>query len=501
MPAAQRPDAIVIDWADRWSRNVLEYAALTTAFRMLNIRLLAIGDGLDLTDPRNDLVTHVKAAIGQEQLRITKMKVSEARRSRRERGKWQGGAPPDGYRTHERHCSGLIQTQREAPGGQQHTVRVRACRCDPTVLHRDPDREATLTFIWKLLQTSPLSWAAMADEVNERGFRRPNGTPFRWNDLYRIGENPHYAGGLATDRWDRDIHDGRIKKRKPLVHQTVLWEAECIPEPYISRETFEAVYSRRFNKITRNLPRSARGNVSELLGILYCPECRRAMASLTSFAPLLDKKGRQRKGPRKKYPNMQCSHAKQYHPTCGNNKQVRVETISRLIIEQISSVARLSDSAILAALKIQRSESSLRTLEHERRRLFESIVQMDALRRTIQRMVASGAQSHDDGERDLFHHQRQRAHIDARLREIDLEMSRQHAKPDFERARHIIEWLAANWGNMTVREKAEALRLLVSRVTYVPNATAHPVVIRIEEYGPAFLQSATAQGTAAQKRA
>lgn len=490
MPDAQRPDAIVIDWADRWSRNVLEYAALTTAFRMLNIRLLAIGDGLDLTDPRNDLVTHVKAAIGQEQLRIIKLKVSEARRSRRERGKWQGGTVPDGYRTHEPACPGLIETKRENLDGKTHAIKIRACRCDPTVLYRDPVREPVIAYIWKMLETSPLSWAAMADELNARGFRRPSGAQLSWGDVYRIGENPHYGGGLTTDRFDRSPHDGQIKRRKPLSEQTILWDSASIPQPYVSRETFEAIHARRFNKITRNLPRAARGNTSELLGILFCPECGRQMASLVTLSPLFNRNGKPRKSPRKRYPNMQCSHAKKHHPTCGNRNQVRVATISRLLINHLANVVRMSDSAILAAMKLRQSETSLRALEQERRRLQDSIIEFDKLRRTIQRMVAAGAQTQQDAERDLFHHQREKVQVEARIREIDLELSRQHAKPDFERARSTVSWLAAHWDDLTVREKAEALRLLVSRVSYVANDSAHPEVVRIERYGPAFVQPA-----------
>jgi DNA invertase Pin-like site-specific DNA recombinase len=163
MRPSEKPDAVAIDWSDRWSRNVLEYSGLITAFRMLGIRLLAIGDGLDLTDPRNDLVAHIRAAVGQEQLRITKEKVSEARRSRRERGKWQGGSPPDGYRTHVPECPGLVVRYRDAPDGVRHSMNVRACDCDETKLYRDPSRAATIAAIWKVLELPSMSPFELAE--------------------------------------------------------------------------------------------------------------------------------------------------------------------------------------------------------------------------------------------------------------------------------------------------------------------------------------------------
>lgn len=118
------------------------------------------------------------------------------------------------------------------------------------------------------------------DDVNAKGLRRPNGTPWRWHDLYRIGENPHYCGILAYDRWFRDEHDGTIKRKRPLNEQQLVPDNDCIPDPYVSEEIFWNVYKRRFNHQTRYARRSQNGTVSELTGLLYCPECGRVMSSL-----------------------------------------------------------------------------------------------------------------------------------------------------------------------------------------------------------------------------
>ena len=147
MPAAQRPDAIVIDWIDRWSRNLLEYVAIVKALQQLGVRMLAIGDGRDLTDPAYAMELHIRAAIAEEQLRITSGKVKEARRSRRERKLWQGGSPPDGYRTHVRDCPGPSIVERDGAEGSM-TYKQRACSCRPDVLHIDPKREATIRTLW-----------------------------------------------------------------------------------------------------------------------------------------------------------------------------------------------------------------------------------------------------------------------------------------------------------------------------------------------------------------
>jgi DNA invertase Pin-like site-specific DNA recombinase len=487
---SHRPDAVVIDWVDRWSRNVLEYSGLVAAFRMLGIRLLAIGDGLDLTDPRNDLVTHVRAAIGQEQLRIIKEKVSEARRSRRERGKWQGGTCPDGYRTHERQCSGLNTISKETPDGKKHHVKVRACNCPQTVLRRDPEREATIAAIWQLLENSPLSWGAMTDAINERGFRRPNGKPFRWHDLYRIGENPHYAGVLAYDRWFRDEHDGSIKRRRPLNEQNLVTGNDSIPEPFISIETFWSVYRRRYNHQTRYHRRSKNGSVCDLTGLVACPECGRIMSSLFGQSSKKTGHGNPRRSPIKRYIYLWCSNAQGKKPSCSNRQRIRSERLSRDLIEQIARTTALTDEAISAALKLRSSQTTGQSLRSERKRLLDAVETADSARHALTKLLASGAMTQADVEAELFEHRRDKAAAEARVREIDAELRRSHARANFERARETVRWLAEHWDRLTVLEKAEALRLLVEKTTYTPNATVNPEGLIILEYGRAFIEPA-----------
>lgn len=493
MKPSQRPDAIVIDWVDRWSRNVLEYSGLVTAFRMLGIRLIAIGDGLDLTDPRNDLVTHVRAAIGQEQLRIIKEKVSEARRSRRERGKWQGGTCPDGYRTHDLNCPGLSVITKETPDGKRHQIKVRACNCPQTVLQRDPERESCLRFIWSLLDSSPLSWQAMTDAVNEKGFRRPNGTEFRWHDLYRIGENPHYAGVLAFDRWFRDEHDGSIKRKRPLNEQVLVADNDSISDPYISIESFWEIYKRRFNHQTRYQPRSKNGTVSELTGLLYCPECGKPMSSFFNLSNKWTRQGNPRKSPRRKFIYMWCKDAQGKSPSCGNRQRVRVERLSLMFMDLIAATTTMSDEAIVAALKLRSSQGSIRSLETERKRLLKVVETADNARHALTKLLASGAMTQAEVEADLFEHRKDRTAAEGRLREIDAELTRNHARPDFEKARQTVAWLREHWATLTVLERAEALRLLVDKLTYEANGTVNPDRLQIAAYGRAFIEPAAIQ--------
>ncbi len=486
MKPAERPDAIVIDWVDRWSRNVLEYAGLVSAFRVLGIRLLAVGDGLDLTDPRNDLVTHVRAAIGQEQLRIVSAKVREQRRSRRERAQWQGGRTPDGYRTHEPDCKGRVEVPNVGPDGTEHAPSlVRACKCDKTILHRDPAREACIAFIWKMLETSPLSWQGMADAINDAGYRNKYGHLWTWGTLYRFGENAHYAGVLAYDKWDEDG-----KALRPLDEQTLEPDNKAIPDPYIGIETFRAIHARRYKAKTRHQRRSTSGSTSELTGLLFCVECDRQMSSFISQSGRLNRHGNPRTTPVRKLIYMRCQNAQGRYATCSNKRPVRVAYVGETLMGVLASVSVMSDDAILAAMQLRKSETATRALERERNHLEEVVATAAAARHHIVRLVASRAISQAEGEADLFLHKQDRAKAETRLREVEAELSRSHAVPDLAAARNVITWLRENWTSLTVAERAEALRLLVDRATYEPNGSVSPTVVRIVAFGRAFVEPA-----------
>jgi len=495
MTATQRPDAIVIDWVDRWSRNVLEYSGLITAFRMLGIRLLAVGDGLDLTDQRNDLVTHVRAAIGQEQLRIVSEKVRESRRSRRERGKWQGGRTPDGYRTHERDCEGLAEVPHVTPDGKEHASLVRACKCSKTTLHRDPEREATIIAVWKMLEASPLSWQKMADALNDAGYRQKNGKRWHWGVLYRMGENPHYAGVLTYDKWSDDG-----KSMRPLDEQTLEPDNDAIPDPYISIETFRAIHARRFRAETRHRRRSSSGTTSELTRILVCPECDTPMSSFIVQSHRLNRHGNPRRSPIKKYPSMRCPRAQGRDATCSNRQRVRVAPLGEALIAKLASIATMTDDVILAALQLRKSQSSVRALERERKRLTEIVATAGAARHTITTLLAKGSLTQKEAEEDLFRHRQDRTAAESRLRDIEAELGRDHARPDLESARNVITWLRDRWTDLIVAERAEALRVLIERVTYTPNGSTTPAEVRIIAYGRAFVEPAAAQPATAKSR-
>jgi DNA invertase Pin-like site-specific DNA recombinase len=476
------PDAVCVDWGDRWGRNSFEFMGLVEALRVIGVRLLAIGEDTDLTDSRSQFVTAIKSAVAQEQVRITSDKVRESRRSRRERARWQGGAAPDGYRTHVRECAGLTMVHRKGADGETRTFRVRSCSCLADVLHRDPDREATVLAVWHHLKRAPLSWNALTEHVNARGLRRPNGKPFLWTDLYRMGQNPHYAGIMTTDRWIRDSASGVATRQRPLCEQSLRPTEDAIIEPYITEDDFWRLQRERYGRQTRYLPRSANGSTSELTGLVFCPKCDTRMIWSISLSSKICGSGAPRKAPRKRYIYGLCPKARA--GTCSHKKKFRVDTASRSLVEQLATIATMSDAAIVEALRQRKSGVSSKALQRELLGLEKRIAEADETRRFIQKERALGRITAEEYERDLFAFRESTEKAKDRMRKIETELSSARAKQTYGPVREIITWLAARWDNLTVPERAEVLRLLVRRVTI--DADGNPKVL---EYGPGFAET------------
>lgn len=480
------PDAVCVDWDDRWNRDTFELTGTLKVFRKLGIRLLSIANGKDLTDPDAELETTIISAVAQNQLRVVSDKVRENRRSRRERARWQGGRAADGYRTHAPDCPGRSSITRTGPDGVARSFTVRSCSCPTDVLYRDPAREPFILAVWALLARSPLSWAGMADALNDAGHRRRSGKPLTWRDVDRIGKNPHYAGVMTSEVWEKD-REGRFARMKPLAHASLRPAEGSIVGPYVSEDEFWRIHKLRYEGERRHLRRGTRGGSNELLGIMMCPGCQTPMTSLYALSNKRCGSGYARKAPRKKYAYLTCALAKKDPGGCRlGRKRFKVEQLGQALVQQLAATATMSDSAIMRALQLREPGQPRKTLQREQAKVEAAIGENDTTRRFLQRERAVGRITDDEYQRDLFELRRVTDQLKRRLEELRSSLRTTRARPSFTLVRQTVSWLAENWAILTVPERAEALRLLVTRVTI--DLDGRP---RVLEYGPGFVDAAT----------
>ncbi len=169
----------------------------------------------------------------------------------------------------------MVTIHRETTDGKSKSFRVRACQCSITELHRDPAREPTIAFIWDRLLHSAGTYEAIAQEVNAAGYRRICGKPYIWEQVHQIALNPHYGGIMASNRFMRDPHDGRIIQLRPTMDQNLVVATESIANPYITPEQFWEQWEQRFAGRRRQNVR--RGSTNEMYGVLVCPDCGRTL--------------------------------------------------------------------------------------------------------------------------------------------------------------------------------------------------------------------------------
>jgi hypothetical protein len=142
----------------------------------------------------------------------------------------------------------------------------------------------------------------------------------------------------------------------------------------------------------------------------------------------------------------------------------------------------LSDEAILDALAIERrSVSDVNALAAERRRL----------RHALTRQLLAGALTEGEYQKELFHFRPYVTGAEKRLDAIACDLRRSTIKPDLGRARKAVKWLADNWDRLDIAERAEALRLLVSKVTYTTSGCTLVSDVRIVRAGRTFIEPNT----------
>lgn len=219
------------------------------------------------------------------------------------------------------------------------------------------------------------------------------------------------------------------------------------------------------------------------------------MTSTYNLSAKICGNGKPRKSPRKKYVYAVCPNASRWKATgttrCANTQRVRVDRISQLVVERLARTVTLSDDAIIEAFDLDRkADVDTKALGAERRTVVRTIEASENARHVLTRALATGQLSEDEYSTEIFQFRVDLSSAKLRLREIDAKLCQTQSRPDLERARSTVKWLSEKWGLLQVSERAEALRVLIDRVTYVPNGSTTIDDVVIVHAGAAFSASA-----------
>jgi site-specific DNA recombinase len=186
--------------ADRFGRNTVEGLQAATQLMSLGVKIrIANMPGLQPESPDGYFLFILQMGLAQREVDVLAQRTSGGMEAKMRAGGWPHKAP-DGYLNKERQV---------ASNKYERWVEV------------DPKQIEVLKDAWKLLLTDRYTLVEICEELNRRGYVRPSGHPWVWedpqtgrrknasNNLHRIFYKPFYAGWVVSERFGIQIGEVR----------------------------------------------------------------------------------------------------------------------------------------------------------------------------------------------------------------------------------------------------------------------------------------------------
>jgi len=415
--AAGKIDLVVTYKVDRLSRSLLDFAKMMETFEQHGVSFVSITQQFNSATSMGRLVLNVLLSFAQFEREIIAERTRDKMAATRRKGKWSGGTPVLGY--------DLDPRGRRLHVNDEEAARVRAI----FVLYLE--HQALLPVVQELARRS---WVGKRWQT--RHGRPRGGRPFDKTSLYRLLTNVLYAGKV---RYKDEIHDGE----QPAL---------------IDADTFGGVQALLRSHGPEVGPPSLQRFNALLKGLLRCRPCDCAMTPSHTT-----RKG----GLRYRY--YTCIHAQKNGWQSCPSKSIPAQPIEQLVIEQIQRLGR--DPLVLEQMLTQvrqQDEARVAQWENERVALERDLLRGQSEVRKLLAEVGAG-ESGGGAVSRLAELQARLAQIEQRLARLRGQMEAlQQERLDQAAATEVLSGLVPAWEAMTPDEQARVVRLLVSRVDYLP---------------------------------
>ncbi|MEO5334310.1 MAG: recombinase family protein [Magnetococcus sp. YQC-5] len=240
-------DIILVHKLDRFSRNREESIIFKSLLKKHKVMVKSVTEDFDSETPQGFLLEGMIEVINQFYSMNLGTEVMKGLRENAERGFYNGGNAPYGYRK--------LRVS-EVPGKKQ-------CK-----LVLGPDEEVnTVREIYRLSVQEGFGARRIVDYLNVNGFKAPTGQKWHMSSVYNILVNQVYIGNTV---WNKK-HDSKTPKPK---EEWIV--AENTHPPIIDRETFAMRKSMAIKNMLSNHDRTLNTQrpVKHLLsGIIKCGVC------------------------------------------------------------------------------------------------------------------------------------------------------------------------------------------------------------------------------------
>jgi site-specific DNA recombinase len=409
---AGRIDCIVVYKVDRLSRSLLDFARIVETLEKHAVTFVSVTQQFNTTSSMGRLTLNILLSFAQFEREIISERTRDKIAAAKRRGKWSGGRPVLGYDVHP-NGGKLIVNEDEAG-------RVRA------IFDLYLDYEALLSVVKDIASRGWHNKRWVTKKGKEVG-----GRPFNNNSLYKLLTNILYTGKLT---YKDELHEG---------------EHEAI----IDAETFQHV-QRMLKRNGASGGKHVRNQFGALLkGIIRCDACGCAMVPTHTT-----------KNKTKRYRYYVCSNAqKQGWHTCPS-KSIPAPEIERFVVDEIKAIGR--DPALaeqtLEQLR-QQHEARVSELEAEKAALMREIGRAEQeLRKVVECLGqdATAAARMADLQDRIRSAEARYSEVCAELKAIESEQL------DSVQAAQALAAFDPVWENLTLREQAKVIHLLVEKVSY-----------------------------------
>ncbi len=423
---AGKIDCVIVYKVDRLSRSLLDFARILETFERHSVAFVSVTQQFNTTTSMGRLMLNVLLSFAQFEREIIGERIRDKIAAQKRKGRWTGGIPALGY-----------DVDRTGPSPR-------------LVINADEAARVREIFQLYLEMGSLLS---VSDELDKRG----------WVTKIRSTRKGATAGGLPFDKAKLyALLTNRIYLGK-IVHKGEIFDG--VHEPIIDADMFDRV-QRQLKSNGRCGGAEVRNRYGALLrGLLRCKTCDSAMTH--SFT-----KGR--KGQFYRY--YRCVRAtKSGHRKCSGS-MLPAHEIERIVIDEIRSLA--SDKSLLQdvhaqamatmageMVELQRNRDEVKRDRERYDRELRQLATEDVTTASVADRLAHVHERIADAERRL-------PQIDARIAELERETI---TDTDVETAFAQFDTL---WDQMSPREQARLLNLLVASVEYDGAACTVSVTFR-----------------------
>ena len=392
---------------DRLTRTVKDFHLLMDIFDKYNVKFVSITQSLDTQHPMGRLLRNILLDFAQFEREMTADRTRDKMHQRAEKGMWNGGVVPYGYRNDNKH---LVKHETEAPRVQ---------------------------FIFDWFSKDP-SLARLRAELTRRDWRTRADRPWIKTALSSVLRNPIYTGKIGFNG-----------QSFPGAHEPIITEALFHKVQSLQREYTHAVTTMKRPYL--------------LKGLIHCSDCGSVMT------PHYAQK-RRKDGAIQRTAYYRCTRTMKYNNRACGIKQMNADQAEAVVIENLCELSQNEPALDATIQELNRDlKSKIAPMEREAATLKARLAEVDAEIDRFVQALGKGKISVDRLEKEMSQREVDKKALQLRYDDLQQKINEEAAydynatlvKQNLREFRNVFQAL-------TVDEKTEALQCMLKQITVYP---------------------------------